>query len=240
MENQKAKTFEERFEMLMASFEKSQENLEKSNEAHNETHKKFDIAHEKAMQEIQEIRDIQVENAKAIKEMSANIDKLSVSSDKTDIKLQKLSEKVDATTKNVNGIAKSNGMVAEETIFNSLDKDKIFGGIKFDEIERNVKLKSKMLNLQGEYDILLINGDTIAIIEAKWRVRPEDITKLTTKQVTNFRNIFPMFADYKIVLGIGGMAFEDNSENIAKASGVGVIKVLTDSVEFYTEGMRVY
>jgi N-acetylglutamate synthase/N-acetylornithine aminotransferase len=151
-----------------------------------------------------------------------------------------LKKTIKSMSEEINGIAKSNGMVAEEMIFNSLNKNRTFANIRFDDIERNVKLKSKMLNLQGEYDIVLTNGDTIAIIEAKWRVRPEDITKLTTKQVTNFRNIFTMFADYKIMLGIGGMAFEDNSEEDAREKGVGIIKVLTDSVEYYTDSIKMY
>ena len=194
MEKKKEKTFEERFEMLMTSFEK--------------------------------LRESQAETAKSMQELSTE-------STKTEKAIQALKEEV-------TGIAKSNGMVAEETIFNSLNKDMIFGGVKFDEIERNIKLKSKMLNLQGEYDIVLTNGDTIAIIEAKWRVRPEDITKLATKQVANFRNLFPMFADYKIMLGIGGMGFEGDAEDIAKASGVGVIKVIGNKAEYYTEGIRLY
>jgi predicted esterase len=66
-------------------------------------------------QSLEEIREIQRENAKQIKENNNAI----------------------------SGIGHSNGAAAEEMIFNALEKDKIFGGIKFDFIDKHWKLKSK-------------------------------------------------------------------------------------------------
>jgi len=86
----------------------------------------------------------------------------------------------------------------------------------------------------------LKNGDTLAIIETKYKVRVEDVSKLVDKQVSDFRKLFPMFNDYKIVLGIGGMSFENKSEDEAKEKGVGIIKIVGDNVEYYTEGIKAY
>ena len=44
-----------------------------------------------------------------------------------------------------------------------------------------------------------------------------------------------MFNDYKIVLGIGGMSFESKSKDIAKKNGIGIIKIIGDKVEYYTD-----
>ena len=182
-------------------------------------------------------------NAEAVKR-SAELNK----------EIKELKESIKSTEKLVNattisvknmqielsGIAKSNGMMAEEMVFNSLNKTKTFANVRFDDIDRKVKLHSKFLNLKGEFDVVLKNGDMLAIIEIKYKVQPEDVTKLATKQLTNFRNLFPMFSNYKIMLGMAGMSFEDSSEEYAKEKGIGVIKVSPDKVEYYTKGIRLY
>jgi len=116
-----------------------------------------------------------------------------------------------------------------------------FAGIKFDDIGRNWKKNVKKLNLRGEYDVVLENGDTVALIETKYKVRKDDITELFTKEVANkFRKLFPDYKDYKILLGIGGMSFEDDAIKEAKENGVGIIKVVGDKVEHYTEKIKMY
>jgi len=142
--------------------------------------------------------------------------------------------------KYLGGISESNGAMAEEMIFNSLEKDKIFAGIKFEEVDRNIKLHSRFLDVKGEFDVILKNGDTVAIVESKYKVRSDDVAKLVDKQVKDFRKLFPMYSDYKIILGIGGMSFEQKAIEDAQNKGVGIIKIVGDKVEFHTDGIRVY
>ena len=49
-----------------------------------------------------------------------------------------------------------------------------------------------------------------------------------------------MFSDYKIILGIGGMSFEEDAINAAKEKGIGIIKILGDKLEYYTENIKMY
>jgi len=49
-----------------------------------------------------------------------------------------------------------------------------------------------------------------------------------------------VFNDYKIVLGIGGMSFEGQAEDVANENGVGIIKIVGDKVEYYTDKIKVY
>jgi len=126
----------------------------------------------------------------------------------TDKKLNKIAEKLEKTDRIVNGIAKSNGLVAEQTIFNSLERDMTFAGIGFHDIERNRRGKSKRHNIEGEFDVVLTNGDVVALIETKHKVRKEDVIKFATTQIDNFRKLYPMYDKYKIILGVGGMSFE--------------------------------
>jgi len=169
-----------------------------------------------------------------IQELGEKIDKLSVEGKETDKKIKEL-------TANINGIATSNGDMAEATIYNSLERDMTFAGIEFDDIIKNQKRHSKKLNLRGEYDIILENGNTIALIETKYKIRKKDITELFTKEVVDkFRKLFPMYSDYKILLGVGGMSFDDDAIKEAEEYGVGIIKIVGDKVEYYTDGIKEY
>jgi len=141
---------------------------------------------------------------------------------------------------NIGGVSASNGAMAEEMIFNSLEQDKTFAGVKFEEVDRNIKLHSRFLDVKGEFDVILKNGDTVAIVESKYKVRSDDIAKLVDKQVKDFRKLFPMYSNYKIILGIGGMSFEQKAIEDAQNKGVGIIKIVGDKVEFHTEGIKTY
>ena len=86
----------------------------------------------------------------------------------------------------------------------------------------------------------MINGSTLAIIETKYKVREQDVTKFVDNKVGDFKILFPEYNNHKIVLGIGGMSFEGKSEELARDNGVGIIKVIGDKVEYYTDVIKVY
>ena len=166
---------------------------------------KKEFTYEMLMEAFREIREIQKKSAEESRREIAEIRRI-----------QK------ANAKQIGGIDKSLGDVAEEFIFNALEKDMTFGGIKFDDIDRNMKLHSKFLNLKGEFDVVLENGDTLAIIETKHKVRSEDISKLIGKP-DNFRKLFPKYSNYKVILGVGGLSFEKDVVEDAENHEIGII-----------------
>jgi hypothetical protein len=186
----------------------------------------------------------ETETRKIIAELSAAADKRDIEADKRTAEIDKRFAETEKLIKEtnlmVNGIGKSNGAVAEETIYNALKYNMIYGGIEFDDILRNVKRDSKKQNLQGEFDAVLKNGDTLAIIETKYRVRKDDVNVLVNKKVEDFRKLFPKYRDYKILLGIGGMSFDEEAIKEANTNGVGIIKVVGEKVEFQTTDIKVY
>ena len=174
------------------------------------------------------------EQMKASQEAS---DKRKAESDK---ELEEIKRLIKANAKQIGGIDMSNGMMAEETIFNSLKKDMFFAGIEFHDTIRNLKKYKKSVAIKGEYDILMINGTMLAIIETKYKVREKDITKLIDTKLADFKILFPEYNNHKIVLGIGGMSFEEKSEELANENGVGIIKIVGDKVEYYTNNIKQY
>jgi hypothetical protein len=153
--------------------------------------------------------------------------------------MKDLRDAIKETNKNIGGIGESNGAMAEELIYNSLKQSMVFAGIQFYDIG-SLKKDNTALKLERQYDIVLTNGDTIAIIEAKFKVRKKDVIELATEKLNDFRKLYPMYNNYKIVLGIGGLSFEKYSIEEAKENGIGIIKIVGDKIEFHTEGIKIF
>jgi len=159
-------------------------------------------------------------------------EKIKLNSEETDKKIRELS-------KNIGGISSSNGAMAQETIFNTLKQDLTFAGIKFDDAIPRVPVLNGF-KTETDIDALMLNGDTIALIEIKYKVDKKDVKKLVFDTVDKFKTNFPKYDKYKILLGVGGMSFDDDAIDEAKENGVGIIKIVGDKVEYYTEGIREY
>ena len=142
-----------------------------------------------------------------------------------DKKMQALTDKIEATNKMVFGISVSNGAMAEEQIYNVLEKNKVFAGIKFNKILQKLPIVSKLdLEVKTELDVLLVNGNTVAIIEAKYKVERKHVTDLVRKKLNDFRNHFPEYSNHKVILGVGGMSFNKDAIQSANKKGIGIIK----------------
>jgi Holliday junction resolvase-like predicted endonuclease len=138
---------------------------------------------------------------------------------------------------------KSSGEVAEEYFFNSLNATKTLGGVHFDSVEKNWKSSIPLENgktLDGEYDIVLINKDSMGIVEVKFKVSRKDVENLAKKQVESFKRIFPNSAKYKFYLGIGSMSFNKQAEDEAKKLGIAIFKLNGDAVEIYDKNLKNY
>jgi hypothetical protein len=138
---------------------------------------------------------------------------------------------------------KSSGEVAEEYFFNSLNATKTLGGVHFDSVKRNLKGTMSLENgktLDGEYDIVLINKDSMGIVEVKFKVSRKDVENLAKKQVESFKRIFPNYSKYKFYLGIGSMSFNKQAEDEAKKLGVAIFKLNGDAVEIIDKNLKVY
>ena len=220
---------ESREQMKQASAEADKKAAE-LREQMKETDKQMKEMSTEADKKSAELREQMKETDKQIKEMSVEANKRSA---ETDRRIKELS-------RNIAGISDSNGKMAEQAIYNTLERDMKFAGIDFYDIAKNMHKKIKSLNLESEFDIVLTNGDTIALIETKYQVQQKDVIKLATKQVNSFRKLFKEYANYKIVLGVGGSSFDADAEQEAEDNGVGIIKIINDKVEYFTDNIRIY
>jgi len=134
--------------------------------------------------------------------------------------------------------ANNHGFFAEEYFFNSFENNKQnFFGERFDEIEKNVKGIKK--GYKDEYDILLINGKSIGIVEVKFKAHENDVPQILRKAET-FRINFPEYKEHKIYLGLATMVFYPELEQKCINEGIAVIKQVGDSVVINDEHLKVF
>ena len=185
---------------------------------------------------VEEIMAMFAESAKRSAEIDARIDKLTQHVAKNDEKFAKM-------RKELGGIGDSNGFFAEDAIYESLYERKMFGGVKFGCVSRGMKGELELPNgeyIKGEYDVVLINSTSAAIVEAKYRVRKKDLDRLLTVQLPRFKLIFPVYATFKVYLGLGGMSFESGVEEEALQSGVGTLKLCGEAVVINDKNVKAW
>ena len=175
----------------------------------------------------------------------------SIKSEKEYERLRKLQEeislqqkdtdkKIKELSKNIGGIAHSNGAMAEEMVFNVVSKDNTFANVKFDDVQRNIQVQTERLKTMTEIDIVMMNGDTIALLETKYKVEKKDVKNMLSTKLPYFRQYLPQFNKHKIILGIGGMSFDKEVLEEAIENGIGIVKIVGDGVEFLTDNIMIY
>ncbi|GBU23185.1 hypothetical protein R80B4_03101 [Fibrobacteres bacterium R8-0-B4] len=179
--------------------------------------------------QVAEIRAIMAENAKKSAALDARIDKLT--------------KDIDKMHKDLGGMGNTNGLVAEEIVFHSLEKTMTFAGIKFDSIDHGTVRSHKTPDgkrMTGEYDVVLKNGTSIAIVEVKQRVGMDALESLIDEQLPRFKLVFPEYKDFKIYLGLGGMSFEKGIAKKARNLGIATLTLSGDAVEIDDEGVKAW
>ena len=130
------------------------------------------------------------------------------------------------------------GSFAEEYFFNSFENGKQdFFGEKYDSIRRNVP--AGLEGNKDEYDIVLVNGKSVAIVEVKFKAHENDLTKIVTKAKT-FRTNYPKYENHKIYLGLASMAFYPKLEDECIKEGIAIVKQMGDSVVINDEHLKAF
>jgi hypothetical protein len=154
---------------------------------------------------------------------------LAIAQKKTDEQLQRTDLKLNKIAKMVGSISNNQGDIAEEFFYNSLASTPKLNGIKYDFIYKN--LSKQIKNLRDEYDIVLVNGKDIAIVETKYKAHTRDIEKLIGKKYENFKKLFPEYKDYSHHLGIASFYINDDVMSLALDNGVMVLQRKGDLIE---------
>jgi hypothetical protein len=178
--------------------------------------------------------------AVAQKETGEEIKALAVAQKATDEQIKRndkmLTEKLDRVGITLGNIGKNQGDVAEEFFFQSLIKDNHLGSIHFDDVVKNMdKHRGK---IQEEYDLVMTNGDAIAVVEVKYKAHKHDLDKLDRK-MRHFKQLFPIYQEFKQYGAIAAFHINDDAKEEALRRGYFVLQrsgdlVHTESSDYLT------
>jgi hypothetical protein len=134
-------------------------------------------------------------------------------------------------------MASNQGDVAEEFFYNTLfDKPEV-GGIRFDRVLRNIG--GGKPGHQAEFDVVMHNGSSMAIIEVKYKAHTNDIEQVE-RQLERYRDIFPEYKDYKLYGGLASFSMPEDVAQAARDKGLFVLKRKGDLVEAETQSMKAF
>jgi hypothetical protein len=150
---------------------------------------------------------------------------------KTDAQLAKTDAKLDRLAELYGNVGNNQGKVAEEFYYNSLKHHLVLNGIQFDFVEKNVTRTKKSAGVEDEFDLLLVNGQDVFIIEVKYHLHPKDVDRLLEHKLPNFKILYPEYRDYKIHLGLATFAADDFVKRMALERGITVLQRRGDLIE---------
>ena len=167
--------------------------------------------------------------AKAILELKESQKKTDEQMKKTDEQMKKTDERLSKIAKMVGNISNNQGDIAEEFFYNSIKVKPTLAGINYDFVDKNVTRNKN--NIEDEYDILLVNGEDVAIIETKYKAHTFDVEKLINKKYENFKKLYPEYRDYNHHLALASFYINDDVKEMALSNNVILLQRKGDLIE---------
>jgi len=218
----------------------------------NQTTQQILLTHEAFMASLEKtermFREKTVETERMFKEQNAEYDRQRKENDRyltekfaeTRQLMNENAERMKELQQTVGGWSNSHGFFAEEFFINSFKKgEKNFLGEKFDEFRDHVKPGFPKKGFDDEYDMMLINGKSVGIIEAKFKLRRSNIPHILRKAET-FRENFPEYAHLKVYLGVAALTFDPIAKKECLKRGIAIIKQVGETVVIHDEHLKVF
>ena len=195
------------------------------------------ITKEDLAQAILELKESQEQIARELKEshekLSQELKESELRLEKSSLELKASQEKsdrrLDRVSQMLGSIGNNQGDVAEEFFVNSLKAKPILNSIQYDFVESNAHRKRS--NIEDEFDILLVNGRDVAIIETKYKAHTTDIEKLINKKYENFKKLYPEYRDYNHHLGFASFNINEDVKELASKHNVMLLQRKGDIIE---------
>jgi ribosomal protein L18E len=230
-------TFESVWSLLQESIKNTKEmvkEMEKSSRQRNKESKEFDERMEKESKKFDERME------KESKKYDERMDKQSKKFDRKMDKMYAESRReMKELNKQMGGITNSNGEMAESYFYNAFKKHKIFAREQFDDIKRNRKLVNG--EHDTEFDIILFNCKSAALIEVKYNAKPDNISihKIISR-VKAFKILFPECRNHNVYLGVAAMSFRKGMEERLHRAGIATVRQLGKKMVVYDKDVKVF
>jgi len=176
------------------------------------------ITNEQLVEAILELKASQQKTDEQMRKTDEQMKKTDEQMRKTDEQMKRTDARLDKVAKLVGNISNNQGDIAEEFFYNSLKAKPSMAGINYDFVEPNAHRSRN--KVEDEYDILLVNGKDIAIIETKYKAHANDVEKLVTKKYENFKKLYPEYKDYTHHLGLASFNMNEDVKELASKNNV--------------------
>ena len=115
------------------------------------------------------------------------------------------------------GNNKNTGRVLEQEVIAKVKRDGKIAWMRADEIYPNLTkiVKRRVL---GEYDLVVINGSEVMVVEVKRVLRAEEVRKFAEKDLAKFRERFPEIVGDRAVYGAVAFSLEEENPKARKAA----------------------
>ena len=150
----------------------------------------------------------------------------------TDKQMKRTDERLDRVGRLVGNISNNQGDIAEEFFYNSMSDKPSLNGIEYDFIDKNVTRKKQ--GIEDEYDIILVNGKDVAIIETKYKAHQRDLDRLINKKYENFKKLYPEYSDCNHHLGLASFYINDDLKQEALRKNVTILQRKGDLIETFS------
>ncbi len=222
---------DQQLKKLVASLATSQAKTDEQIKALQEAQAKTD-------EQIKALQEAQAKTDEQLNKTDEQLNKTDEQLKKTDADLRglfkKVDERLDRVAKQLGGISNNQGDVAEEYFVNSLGDTLQVAGMHFETLMKNVGMKQK--GIRDEFDILLVNGKSVALIEVKYKVHPSLLEKLPQK-IAHLKQM-PQYRDYTIYAGIAGFFVPEAVIDGALERGYFVLQRKGDVIHTYAAGLK--
>ena len=169
------------------------------------------------------------------------------SEEKFNRKIAEINEMVLKNDELIGGIGNSNGNVAEEYFRNAFKDDPTLNGQIYDTVSFNLHTKNKKKQIEGEFDLVLLNEESVAIIEIKYNLKTDryfengkmkDKFEKILNKINTFKALYPVYENHKFYLGIAALSFEKEIEDRIIKEGIAVIKQAGDKMIINSKNLK--
>ena len=94
--------------------------------------------------------------------------------------------------------------------------------------------------VSDEFDMILVNGKDVAIVEVKYKAHATDLDKLLSKKYANFKKLFPAYKNYRHHLVLATFHLYDELKQQALDHNVIVLQRKGNLVESYLPKSEVH
>ena len=133
---------------------------------------------------------------------------------KTEAAQQKTEAAIRELHKELGGVGRTQGEIAEDLFRRNLKPALKQRGIQIDKVGSNWRLPD------AEFDLIGENGTHVFLVEVKSRLQASDIDLFLSKQIPAFRTYFQQYKDHKLMGGLASLAVGEKLEKQIEKAGL--------------------